>query len=262
MHDPSKPLWVNEEPKDLHLFVGTPVHSEVSIHYAQCLLEIQKYFFKKDVPSTFQLHKSSLVTQGRNLTLAAFLDSKASHLLFLDSDIYVDPETVDRMIQKDKDVICVAYPLKSFQWEKMYECVKKGRVKNVDDLKSASSTYPIRLLDSKEISVKDEVAEIESGPTGCMLIKRETINKMIKHYNDLTIKQKTVINGELIEKVQYNFFDTYYDKEKKNYMGEDYGFCRLWKNIGGTIHLLVNAPIMHVGEHQYQGQFSYELLKA
>ena len=122
MHDPSKPLWLNqkEEVTDTHLFVGTPVHSEVSIHYAQCLLEIQKYFFKKDIPSTFQLHKSSLVTQGRNLTVAAFLDTKASHLLFLDSDIYVDPETIDRMIQKDKDVICVAYPLTAMQWEKMY----------------------------------------------------------------------------------------------------------------------------------------------
>ena len=53
MPDASKPLWLNqekpkEESKDIFLCVGTPVHSEASIHYTQCVLELQKYFFKQD----------------------------------------------------------------------------------------------------------------------------------------------------------------------------------------------------------------------
>jgi hypothetical protein len=69
------------------LFVATPVHSEVSIHYSQSLLELQKYCFKKNVQIYFNLMKSSLVTQGRNMCVSAFLQSNASHLLFVDSDI-------------------------------------------------------------------------------------------------------------------------------------------------------------------------------
>ncbi len=50
-----EPIWFNEEqsPQDTKkeagysLFVATPVHSECSIHYAQALLNLQKYCFKK-----------------------------------------------------------------------------------------------------------------------------------------------------------------------------------------------------------------------
>ena len=49
MQDPSKPIWMNKEPKrveltpNYHIFVGMPVHSEMSIHTAQSLLELQKF---------------------------------------------------------------------------------------------------------------------------------------------------------------------------------------------------------------------------
>ena len=86
--DPSKPIWLREEnqKKSINLCVGTPVHSEVSIHYAQCLLELQKHMLKIGDNVSFLMHKSSLVTQGRNLTVASFLDTEADYLLFLDSD--------------------------------------------------------------------------------------------------------------------------------------------------------------------------------
>jgi hypothetical protein len=38
---------------------------------------------EKNVNVTFQLLKSSLVTQGRNLCVASFLDSNYTHLLFI-----------------------------------------------------------------------------------------------------------------------------------------------------------------------------------
>ena len=92
------------------IFVGTPVHSDVSIHYTQALLEFQQDCFKKKIEVTFQLIKSSLVTQGRNLCVASFLDSKATHLLFIDSDIYFQSNSIFQMLKADKDVIGVPYP--------------------------------------------------------------------------------------------------------------------------------------------------------
>ena len=63
MPDPSKPLWLNQERK-LGIYVATPVHSNVSIHYTQSLLEFQKACMKKGVKVMFEMIKSSLVTQG------------------------------------------------------------------------------------------------------------------------------------------------------------------------------------------------------
>ena len=81
------PLWIKEEDEfsKYNVFVGTPVHSDVSIHYTQALIEFQQQCFKKKMKVSFHLIKSSLVTQGRNLCVAGFLESKASHLLFIDS---------------------------------------------------------------------------------------------------------------------------------------------------------------------------------
>ena len=93
MQDPSKPIWINKHrtieinPKGLSIFVATPVHSEVSIHYTQACLEFQKQCMKNNVMVMFQLMKSSLVTQGRNLCVSSFMESGMSHLLFIDSDI-------------------------------------------------------------------------------------------------------------------------------------------------------------------------------
>ena len=55
------------EKGDIHLFIGTPCHSEVSLHYVNALISLTKYCFKRKIPIEFSLIKSSLVTQGRNL---------------------------------------------------------------------------------------------------------------------------------------------------------------------------------------------------
>ena len=94
----NKPIWIEHEEKivdRIHLHVATPVHSEVSIHYTQSLLELQKQCWKREMRCTFQLMKSSLVTQGRNLCVSGFLENKdATHLLFIDSDIYFQAKSV------------------------------------------------------------------------------------------------------------------------------------------------------------------------
>ena len=59
----------------------------------------------------------------------------------------------------------------------------------------------------------------------------------------------------------YNFFDTIHDKKTQTYMGEDFGFCKLWTDIGGKIFAVVDEYIMHVGEHQYIGRYMDEFVK-
>ena len=83
----------------------------------------------------FQLFKSSLVTQGRNLCVSAFLQTKCTHLLFIDSDIAFKPHSLQHLLDADKDVISVPYPLKDMCWDKGFETIEQGRIKSVEDLK-------------------------------------------------------------------------------------------------------------------------------
>ena len=84
-----------------------------------------------------------------------------------------------------------------------------------------------------------------------------------KNLTRYTKIQNSVINGEYQEVPNYyNFFDTVHDENTQTYMGEDYGFCKLWTDIGGKIYALTDKYIMHVGEHQYIGRYMDEFEKA
>jgi hypothetical protein len=269
MQDASKPLWVKPKEQKLatgykpyNIFLATPVHSDVSIHYAQSLLEFQKYCFENKIKVTFQLFKSSLITQGRNLCVGSFMETGHSHLLFIDADIDFQAKSIQAMIDKDKDVISVPYPMKTFNWEKMFSNFKEGKIKNPDVLSMNGNTYPMRLPDEENIQIENGCIEVSHSPTGCMLIKRSVIEKMIEKYPEMRISQPTIINGKPVEKpFLYNFFDTMFDPVTHTYMGEDFAFCKRWKDIGGKCHAIVDQLITHVGEHQYCGRFSDELIQ-
>ena len=269
MQDASKPLWVKPKEvkidqgyKPYNIFLATPVHSDVSIHYAQSLLEFQKYCVENKIKVTFQLFKSSLITQGRNLCVGGFMETGHTHLLFIDADIDFQAKSIQAMIDKDKDVISVPYPMKTFNWEKMYSNFKEGKIKNPQVLSMNGNTYPMRLPNEENIQIENGCIEVSHSPTGCMLIKRSVIEKMIEKYPEMRISQPTIINGKPVEKpFLYNFFDTMFDPVSHTYMGEDFAFCKRWKDIGGKCHAIVDQLITHVGEHQYCGRFSDELIQ-
>lgn len=260
------PLWKKDTDKIIQkspyeIFVGTPVHSDVTIHYTQALIEFQGECFKRKTKVSFHMMKSSLVTQGRNLCVAGFLESPATHLLFIDSDIYFQAKTIFKMLEADKDIISVPYPLKTLMWDKAFDKMKQGKIKSGNDIRRALHTYPMKVPDDKNIKIDAGVIEVTDAPTGCMLIKRSVIEKMIEKYPDKKIVQKTVINGEYVDKPNmWNFFDTTHDPVEKTFLGEDFSFCQLWSKLGGKCYAYVNDSIVHVGEHQYQGRFYDELI--
>jgi len=252
---------IKKERAPYSIFVATPVHDQCSIHYAQGLLEFQKECMKRNVDVAFQIMKSSLVTQGRNLCVSGFIESGLTHMLFIDSDILFNAESIFKMIERDKDVISIPYPLKTLMWDKAFRKMQKGQIKTPDDIRKSLHSYPMKVSNPNDIDVDRGVIEVTHSPTGCMLIKRQVFDKMIKAYPDKQIVQKTVINGEYVDKPNmWNFFDTIHDPETKTYLGEDFSFCKLWREIGGKCHAFIDDPIAHIGEHQYQGRFADELI--
>ena len=56
----SEPIWFNKEEKETNLpkysiFVGTPCHSDTSLHFTQSVLELQKYCWNNKINIMFQL---------------------------------------------------------------------------------------------------------------------------------------------------------------------------------------------------------------
>ena len=88
--------------------------------------------------------------------------------------------------------------------------------------------YPIKMdnmidPEKNQITVTNGVMEVSHAPTGCMLIKRQVFDKMIKAYPEDRIEQHTIVNGEAkITENMYNFFDTIHEPDTKKYYGEDF----------------------------------------
>jgi len=246
------------------IMVATPCHSDVSMHYTQAALKFQIECVKQNILVSFSLLKSSLVTQGRNLCVAEFLNHKDhyDYLLFIDSDIDFNSKTIYKMIGADKDVISCPYPMKTFDTDKMWKKIKEtDMVKTPDDILKAGHIFPIKMGKGNEMTMENGVIKVSHAPTGCMLIKREVIEKMIKHHPELEIYQPTVINGKEVKKDNmYNLFDTLHDVETKRYFGEDFGFCQRWTDMGGEVYIYAMDNITHVGDHQYCGRF-FDLLE-
>jgi len=252
--------WVSK--KDIKLFVATPVHSEVSIHYMQSVFKLQAECNERQIPIMLQLMKSSLITQGRNLCVAEFLNTDFTHMLFIDSDIQFSTESIFKMLSKDQDLLSIPYPMKNIQWDKVLNKWKDIPDMTFTQISTAGNKYPVRLKDQEDdINCVDEMIELSHSMTGCMLIKREALEKMVTAYPELTIKQETVVDGKTIVKPNlYNFFDTYYDTVTKIYYGEDFAFSRLWTKIGGRCMALITEYITHVGEYQYSGRLIDEMV--
>tara|TARA_Y100000114_G_scaffold156774_1_gene185200 strand:+ start:1133 stop:2041 length:909 start_codon:yes stop_codon:yes gene_type:complete len=274
----NEPIWFNEtSQKDTEvttinigstsphkIMVCTPVHSDTSMHYTQSVLKFQQDCMQRQILVSFTLMKSSLVTQGRNLCVAEMLNhpDNYTHLLFIDSDIDFQSKTIFTMLEKDKDVISCVYPMKTFDWKKVWRRLneKEGAINNADDLMNAGYTFPVKVEDPSMIQVSDGLAEVTHAPTGCMLIKRNVLERMIKQYPELEIFQPTIINGKEEKKDNmFNLFDTIHDPSTKRYFGEDFGFCQRWADMGGKIYVYVNDYITHVGEYQYSGRFFDDL---
>lgn len=234
------------------LFVATPNMGEIKLSCVKSLLELQSLCLAKEIRPQFHMVRSSIVTTGRNMCVQAFLKSKCSHMLFIDSDIEFDATSILMMMKADKDIVLTPYPMKAVNWDKAREVAKKsGR-----PIETCPYYYCMEFKDKNNIESRDGLIEIVKGPAGCMLMKKEVFDKMIKSYPKMKIKQKHLVNGILGgSEEMWNFFDTQFDEETGDFMGEDYAFCKRWTNIGGKIYANVDAYITHHGDFAYRGRF-------
>ena len=166
------------------IFVATPVHSDVSIHYFKACLEFQKECFVRKIQVMFQVMKSSLVTQGRQLCVSGFMESDCTHMLFIDSDISFNYKMIERMINYDKEICLIPYPIKGLDFDKIKSRIKEG---STLDPRVLGNQYTMSVPDPTNVKVENGFIEVERGPAGCMLIKKEVIHKLIKEYPELQL---------------------------------------------------------------------------
>jgi len=221
--------------REMNIFFATPCYGGmVTDQFFLSMFRTSQTFMQHGINFRITtLRNESLITRGRNILTAMFLESDCSHLMFIDADIEFQADDLLRMMAYDKPIMAAAYPKKALpiQYAINFKFINQEK---------------------KQIRIENGAVEVLDASTGFFLVKREVVEKMMQAYPELHYRNDSNID-EKFNKYCYSFFDTIHDPEDNRYLSEDYTFCRRWQKLGGEIWLDPNTKLNHVGTHSFEG---------
>jgi hypothetical protein len=234
------------------IFIATPCYAgQVHVKYMESMLGLINHLTQAGIGMEFYtIPFDSLIPRARNASLTRFMQSADStHILFVDADIQFHSSSVVKMLREDKDVIAGCYPKKSIDLTAVH--ANFPNVENQIELIQSSVKYAYNLKPQATHKLERGCVEVLDAPTGFMMIKKSVIRAMIAHYpeteyiNDVGAYQTS--KGD-------RFFDLFPSRVYDNrYLSEDYGFCRLWQKMNGSIFADLSVKLNHIGQFCYFG---------
>jgi hypothetical protein len=233
------------------VFLATPCFGGlVSQHYMQSVLALVQFAANANFDITLaMLGHDSLITRSRNTLVSQFLQTEATHLLFIDADICFEPEQVFHMLRFDHEFVGGVYPLKVIDWSR--PAVKRAATAQ-ESFSSAPLLYVGTLCSGKDRETQGRFATAIYCGGGFMLLKRAVIERMIAAYPE-TRYMSTHAYSSFKTAQSYALFDCMIDKETAVYISEDFAFCQRWRDIGGKIWLDTQGKLIHIGAYNFCG---------
>ncbi len=189
---------------------GGQCHSIFARSLADLMYLCGRYKFLID--TCFYLNQS-LITRGRNYCADTFLQSEATHLLFIDSDIGFQANDAMELL-----ILSIQNP--------QYEIIG-GPYKKKELDAGYAFNYDVEFNPASK-----EPVEVTGIGTGFMLIKREVFDKDGPFDGSREIMQ---------------YFQAEIDQESKRYLSEDYWFSKRCKEIGIRTWLCPWMKLRHAG---------------
>jgi hypothetical protein len=155
------------------------------------------------------------ISAARATMLRKALDAKADVIVFIDHDVSWAPGDMLKLIETEGDVVAGTYRFKKD------EEVYMGTVFDLDGA-------PL-------VRLKDGALKAQSVPAGFLKITRAAVNLFMDKYPEL-------VYGETCHPHIDLFNHGVHDKV---WWGEDYSFCRRWREAGGDIWLVPDLNIDH-----------------
>lgn len=231
------------------IYLATPCYGgEVTIEYMKSVMALQAACDARGVTLHIELHGGdSLIPRARGTLATRFLHSGCSHLFFCDADIGFAAEAVFRLLDAGKPLIGGIYPLKRREWDKVGKAARAGAA----DLQAASLGFVIRFIPNarNEVEVEDGLAQVAYVGTGFMMVAREVVERLAAAHPELRVKMGDMSSEEEV----HMLFETMVEPETREYLSEDYAFCRRWRDLGGEVWADLTPVLAHVGRATYVG---------
>lgn len=204
------------------VMIATPAYDgRVHVPYAIALSETTALLLNNGVQVCYNITTSgSLLVAERNRILKLFIQSDATHLLCVDSDLGWVPQVVLKMILAEKEFVAGVYP---------------GR---------EGKTFTFRTFNNENESIVEEngLLKMQYIPAGFMLLTRSVVEKLMKKFPELYFEPK---HETMKHEAGWLFFNT--EIWEGEFWGEDYTFCRKVREAGVDIWVDPLIPFDHAG---------------
>lgn len=169
---------------------------------------------------------NTLIEDARAQMFSDFLESSATDLVFIDSDVAWVRGALPRLLSHPVDLVGGIYPQRR-----------------------EPLTFSVRTKEKDVYTVDPAtgLVDVEGLHGGFMRITRVCAEKMASAYPDCLI--------ELKGKVIPDLFSRFKVPGTHRKLGEDYAFCQRWMDIGGKVYLDAGFDMAHIGLKAYVGRF-------
>lgn len=158
--------------------------------------------------------------------------SDATHLMMVDSDVQWPRGAIPRLVDHNVDFAAALYPQRK------------------DPL-----TYALQYLNDDKVLTPDPetgLIEMAGVSAGFICLTRGMLERMIDHYHSDPIAGLYERNGQR----RIALWDPYRLPGSLRKFGEDYAFCRRWRDMGGKIWVDPDIPMAHVGLKVFGANFT------
>lgn len=167
------------------------------------------------------------ISQARNQIIDVFLHSDATDLVFVDDDVCWQRGGLVRLLDAPVDFVAGVY---------------RRRVNE--------ETYPLKWLDDRADLIADEktgLLEVEAVPGGFVRISRRALVAMNEHYKgELTQQTPLAIDGKWTALCEPLW-------RGNRRFGEDFALCMRWRDIGGSVWIVPEMTMGHMGPSSFNG---------
>lgn len=192
----------------------------------------------------------------RDVLASYFLqEDRLTHLLFWDSDMVPQPETIFRMLNADKDVVGCVAPKRTLNLNAALNCARAGHSNN--NAIAEASDFNLRM--DKQRSTENGLVVLDQPEdgigTGLMLVKKVVFRRLTQTGQIRTIEKHGYATEHGLRGPLYGFFDPIFIGERK--LSEDLSFCVRYRRLcAGEIAALPSEDIGHAGSYTYRAKIT------
>lgn len=210
----------------MHVFIAVPAYTgQIHIETMRSIIAGMLALMNRgDKVTLWDESGNAMISHCRDLILAKFLASDATDIVFIDSDVVFSGESFLQLVDHPVDFVAGIYPQRR---DPINYCV---------------------LWDTEkpELQAVDGLLEVVGVPAGFMRLSRRCVERMTAHYIDKQFDDGNAPNGYATA-----LFDNIH--EGRMYFGEDFSFCKRWRDIGGKVWIDPEIRMGHIGNKTFDG---------